>query len=131
MEQCTVCGRRDPALTEWTTRCPECSDGYAVYACQSCKSECGYRADAAPDLPQVLRGLCGFCYRRSLADSLSEKDRASVRALALAGDKWKALDAVEQLLDVTGVEAWAVAHELTKIAEPGVAADRAAVRSQE
>jgi hypothetical protein len=83
-----------------------------------------YRKEAAPDLPCVQLGLCGFCYRRSLAASLSSEDRAYIHALAVAGDWLHAMDAVTRLLPLSPGEACAVAHELSKNAEPLGAPDR-------
>jgi hypothetical protein len=124
MPRCSMCGKGTPVLTADTNLCPECAGKYTVYSCSTCGTNCLYRNEALPDLPNVQVGLCGFCYRRSLAASLTDVQRAAIRGHWQKGDRFGALGEVTRLLDLSPMEALAVAYEVSQSAEPGVAPDR-------
>lgn len=105
MNRCEQCGRSDPSLTKWTTLCPNCGGGHAVYACRKCGSSCSYHVLHGRMLPQVDNGYCGYCYRRSLWESSSDQVRESLKRLWNVGQFESATESAQRVLNLSYKEA--------------------------
>lgn len=124
MKKCRWCHRVSASLISDTGLCPECGAGYTAYTCSVCGKRGIYLEEAVSQLPSVLRGLCGVCYRRSKAAELTDAERASIRRRWQRGDHWGAIDEALGLLDLGLIDARAVAYELSQVAEPAAPPDR-------